>query len=93
MATVYILYSQSIDNYNIGSCLDIEERFIQHLDKVFGPAFTSRADNWEIFLKIDDMEYQQARKIEEHIKKMKSRVYINNLVKYPDIIERLKQKF
>ncbi len=71
----------------------MEERLSQHRDKVFGPGFTSRADDWEIFLEIDDLEYQQARKIEAHIKKMKSRVYINNLVKYPDIIKKLKQKF
>jgi putative endonuclease len=31
--------------------------------------------------------------IEKHIKRMKSRVYIENLKKYPDVINRLKEKY
>ena len=82
-----------MDTYYTGSCLDLEKRLIQHKNKEFNSSFTSKADDWKLFLKIDDLEYHQARKIEAHIKKMKSKGYIKNLVKYPDIIKRLKQKF
>ena len=34
-----------------------------------------------------------ARKIEKHLKSMKSAVYTNNLRKYHVMIERLKQRF
>ena len=63
------------------------------MDKTFGTAFTKRANDWEIFLSIDYLEYKQARNIESHIKRMKSRKYIQNLLKYPDIIERLREKY
>ena len=82
-----------MDTYYTGSCLDLEKRLIQHKDKEFSSSFTSKADDWKLFLKIDELEYNQARKIEAHIKKMKSKEYIKNLVKYPDIVKRLKQKF
>ena len=93
MAAVYILYSQSIGSYYIGSCLDLQERLLLHKDKTYNTSYTSKADDWELFLKIDDLEYQQARKIEKHIKKMKSRKYIINLAQYPEIIKGLINKF
>ncbi len=82
-----------MDAYYIGSCLNLEKRLIQHKNKEFSSSFTSKADDWTVYLKIDDLKYSQARKIEEHIKKMKSREYIKNLIKYPDIVDRLKQKY
>jgi len=44
-------------------------------------------DTYNFF--IDNLEYLQARKIEAHIKRMKSRKFIENLKKYPEIQERL----
>ena len=35
MATVYILYSDSIDQYYTGSCLEFTERLEMHWDKGF----------------------------------------------------------
>ncbi len=63
------------------------------MDKRFSFAFTTRADDWELYLSIDNLESQQARNIESHIKRMKIRKYIQNLLKYPDIIIRLKEKY
>jgi len=57
MASVYILFSKSIDTYYIGSCEDLEKRLIQHWDKTFGFSFTAKAEDWEIFLKIENLEY------------------------------------
>jgi putative endonuclease len=39
------------------------------------------------------MTIEQAHKIENHIKKMKSKKYIENLKKYPEISLRLLQKY
>jgi len=44
-------------------------------------------DTYNFF--IDNLEYLQARKIEAHIKRMKSRKFIENLKKYPEIQKRL----
>jgi putative endonuclease len=88
MACVYILYSAEIDEYYIGSCLDFESRVIDHLQNKRN-SFTSRANDWMAYYKIEDLEYEQSRLIEKHIKKMKSRVYVQNLKKYPEICIKL----
>ena len=93
MASVYVLYSQSIDGYYVGSCLDFPDRFQQHLDKKHGNAHTIRASDWKLFFLIENLEYAQARKIEKHIKLMKSRKYIVDLKKYPVMVTLLIEKY
>ncbi len=93
MATVYILYSDSIHKFYIGSCLDLTVRLQQHLDGSFDHAFTKRATDWVVFLTICDLHYQQARAIEQHIKSMKSSQYIRNLKAYPELRQKLIKRF
>lgn len=89
MASVYILFSKKLDRFYTGSCLDLSERLDEHLRGIYADSFTSKAIDWELFLWIDNLTYQQARLIELHIKKMKSKVYIKNLKKYEEIKTRL----
>ena len=93
MASVYILYSTKLDRFYIGSCKDLSYRLGQHLNKEFKDSFTASAEDWELHFSVDGLEYQQARRIESHLKKMKSKAYIQNLKKYPEIMERLKVKY
>lgn len=48
------------------------------------------AGDWELYFSVDDLAYQQVRSIESHKKKIRSKIYIQNLKKYPEIIEKLK---
>ena len=89
MAAVYILYSQSLDKYYIGSCIEVTERLDQHLSKIFPGAFTMKANDWVIFFTLINLSYKQARSIESHIKNMKSKKYIQNLKRYPEISQNL----
>jgi len=93
MATVYILYSTSIDRFYIGSCLQLNQRLAEHNSNNSKHAFTNRASDWEIYWQVDDLDYQQARNIEAHIKRMKSRQYLKNLSIYPAIIQKLLLKY
>ena len=77
----------------MGSCLDFQFRFEDHLHKVYPRSFTSNSNDWQLFLLLENLSYAQARSIEKHIKKMKSKVYIQNLVKYSDIIVKLKERY
>ncbi len=92
MAFVYVLYSPSSDTFYTGSCLDIEQRIMQHKNKEISGAFTARHDDWELYHLISNLGYQQARLIESHIKRMKSKAYIRNLANYPEITLRLVKK-
>ncbi|HYC84723.1 MAG TPA: GIY-YIG nuclease family protein [Chryseosolibacter sp.] len=93
MFQVYILYSPSLDRYYIGQTENIDVRINWHKRKVFLRCFTARASDWHIFLTVDCISRKQAVNIEAHIKNMKSRKYIQNLVKYPEIIEKLKLRY
>ena len=83
-------YSRQLDRFYVGSCKDIKFRVEQHLNKVYPGSFTSKAEDWDLFLVIEELSYSQARKIEKHIKRMKSRVYIENLRRHPEMITKLK---
>ena len=93
MATVYILYSNQLHKFYIGSCENLDDRLIQHRAKSFKNSFTSLAEDWEVFYQISDLNYDQARKIERHIKKMKSKNYIENIKRFPEIMEKLIAKY
>ena len=89
VAAVYILYSNRINRFYIGSCLNLEERLDQHKNRVFPNSFTTIADDWELFLSFENLEYNHARAIELRIKKMKSTKYIWNLKLYEELRNKL----
>jgi len=77
----------------VGSCLDFDSRLSEHLSKKYAKSYTAKTIDWYPIIKIDQLKLSQARKIELHIKKMKSRLYFKNLIKYPEMIEKLKMKY
>jgi putative endonuclease len=86
----YIIYSSSIDRYYVGYTSDIKERIELHNSGHFGgKSYTHKATDWELFLLIPCKSIRQAVNIELKIKKMKSRIYIENLKEYPEIVEKI----
>ena len=85
----YILYSKNLDRYYIGETENLNQRLIQHNSGFFKGCYTSKSSDWEVFHLIICETRQQVRYIENHLKKMKSRKYIENLPKYPEISEKL----
>lgn len=90
---VYILCSKSGHTYYIGETEDLNRRLDEHNNHFFRGAQTTRARDWEIYLTIPCFDRIQARNIEKHIKKMKSRVYMENLKKFPEMIDKLKNNY
>ncbi|GAB3420835.1 hypothetical protein GCM10027516_17770 [Niabella aquatica] len=94
MSACYILYSKKLNKYYVGATsTDATERLNKHFSGYYAGKFTSIADDWELFLEIHCLQVTQAFKIETHIKRMKSRKYIENLKRYPDIINMLLEKY
>ena len=93
MATFYILYSAEIDSYYVGSCEDMASRLENHLMGKYEKSFTRRAHDWEVYLECKKLGYKQARQIEAHVKRMKSRKYIANLKQYPEVLQKLIAKY
>ena len=93
MASVYILYSKSLNQFHIGSTKNLQQRLTYHLQKEFKGSYTVKANDWELFFEISDLSLTTAIKIEAHIKRMKSRKYLTDLKEYPEMKERLIQKY
>lgn len=92
MNIVYILHSNKLNRFYIGFTSDFNTRIEFHRNAQ-SHKFTSNADDWELFLKITCDSKTQGLQIEKHIKNMKSKTYIENLIQYPDIILKLKDKY
>ena len=67
----------------------VENRILKHNSSSYESSFTTTTDDWELYFSVTCVTVSQARKIELHIKKAKSRTYITNLKKYPEMIEKL----
>jgi putative endonuclease len=86
----YIIYSKSLDRYYVGYSTDINERIKLHNSDSFGnKSYTHCTSDWELFFLIQCRTIEQAVYIESKIKRMKSRVYIENLKRYPEIIDKI----
>ena len=88
----YIIHSSKLNKFYIGACQkSLSERLMKHNEHTYGNnRFTAAADDWDLFLRINTKDYSQAIRIERKIKSMKSSVYIQNLKKYPEMVEKLK---
>ena len=88
MDLVYILHSATLNRFYIGYTCNFDLRLEFHLNSNETRKFTSKAKDWEIYFKIECETKTQALAIEKHIKEMKSKIYIENLLRYPEITER-----
>ncbi len=79
MAWVYILYSKKIDKYYVGACTDLDRRFYEH--NLGRSKFTSTGIPWELVYTEEWEDLVLAKQRELNIKKMKSRIYIQELIR------------
>ena len=80
MASLYILFSKSLDKYYVGSTsLELNQRLRRHLSDHKG--FTAKAKDWVIVYSETFEDVSEARKRELQIKKWKSRTLIEKLIK------------
>jgi len=92
---VYILHSSSLNQYYIGSTIiPVGERIERHLVEYYGDKkFTAKAKDWISFFSIECKSKEQAVQVENHIKRMKSKKYIENLSKYPEMVHKLLERY
>ncbi|WP_366185599.1 GIY-YIG nuclease family protein [Flavobacterium ovatum] len=92
MNIVYMLFSEKLGKFYIGFTENLNERLLFH-QNAENRKFTHNANDWTVFLTIECISKSQGLEIEKHIKSMKSQVYIRNLKLYPEMIEKLQQKY
>jgi putative endonuclease len=79
MPCVYILYSEKLNKYYIGACSDIDRRMYEH--NIGHSKFTSTGTPWKLVYKEEFETLTEAKKRENKIKSMKSRKYIEDLIR------------
>lgn len=90
MPYCYILYSPSKKTYYTGfTQTDLLERISKHNSGFYDKTYSSFSNDWTLYLSIECAEVNQTIKIEKHIKRMKSKVYVENLKKYPEMVKKL----
>ena len=93
MHYVYILFSEKAGRYYTGETYDVAERLERHNTGYYDEKWTESGKPWRLVLAIECTDKKQALCIERHIKAMKSKKYIENLVQYPEMVEKLKARF
>ena len=90
-ACCYILYSKQTGKYYTGACHDdLAERIKKHNLHEYGKhRYTPIASDWELYLELPAKDYPHAIRLERLIKSMKSSKYIENLKKYPELVQKI----
>ncbi len=78
--------------YYVGYSSDLDVRLVFH-ENSESRKFTHNAKDWQLYYKIDCTSKTQGKAIEAHIKRMKSKTYIENLLKHPEITAKLLEKY
>ena len=79
---VYILRSLSTDRYYVGSTDDVPRRLAQHSPRIVNPSRWTRSGGpWVLVFSEEFANLGDARRAERFIKRMKSRKFIEQLLR------------
>ena len=87
MHFVYIIYSKEANKYYVGETDNIELRLSKHNNHLYPDSFTKIAEDWKVVLLFNCVSRAQAIRLEQFIKKMKSKVFIQKVITNPSILE------
>jgi putative endonuclease len=93
MYFVYVIESLKDGGFYIGKTSDLTARLRWHNSKELNKGVTRSKMPWRYFYTLEVGNPGTSGKIENHIKRMKSREYVLNLAKYPEIGKKLIEKY
>ena len=93
MFCAYIIFSEKLNRFYIGTTDNFADRFKEHNSATYSDSYTAKGIPWSEFIVIKNLVSKQAYSIEKHIKNMKSKKYIFNLKRFPNIVEALIIKY
>ncbi len=87
MYFVYILYSEKLSRYYVGTTNDVEKRLIEHNTALYANSFTIKGIPWELKWNTEPLSSDVAYRLERFIKSMKSRKFIEKLIVQPHMVD------
>jgi putative endonuclease len=92
MYFIYILYSQKLDRYYVGTTDDVDKRLVEHNSGLYNNSFTSKGIPWDLRLCFECCSSTAAYELERFLKRMKSRVFLEKVIVDPDILSDIQNK-
>jgi putative endonuclease len=93
MPFVYIIRSIKDDSFYIGKIFDLEQRLLYHNTVELNEGTSKWGIPWEYFLTLEVKSYLLAGKLEKHLKEAHSAEYFMDMVKYPEIGQKLIEEY
>ncbi|WP_422354071.1 GIY-YIG nuclease family protein [Roseivirga pacifica] len=93
MHAVYIIFSPSQNRFYVGESVNAEARLDQNNLGYYENSFTKVTDDWVLKLVLKCNDKTHAKRIESHIKSMKSKRYIENLLAYDEMRQKLLNRY
>ena len=90
---VYILHSEKLDKFYVGTTTDVEKRIHEHNTAFYKDSFSVRGIPWTLFQSIVCESSSQAYAIERFIKKMKSSTFIRKLKDDQEVVNSILEKY
>ncbi len=92
MHFLYIIYSKQSHRFYIGETQNVEKRVLMHNQHVFKKAYTTSAEDWQLKLSFECESKEEASYLERFIKRMKSRVFIEKIIRDPTVLKEILNK-
>ena len=86
MHYLYVLYSKISDKYYVGETHNVQERIFKHNQHTYSNSFSKIADDWKLVLYFECADRTAALYVENFIKRMKSKKFIEKIILNPDIL-------
>jgi putative endonuclease len=80
MFFVYIIFSDKLNRFYIGTTDDVERRLVEHNSGLYANSFTVKGIPWRLSLSYCCESSELAYKLERFIKRMKSKKFIERLI-------------
>jgi putative endonuclease len=93
MIACYILFSKNLSKFYTGMTQESIQSRLENIILVFIKILivpSQMIANYSFLSNV--FQFHNPTLIDKHVKKMKSKIYIENLLNYPEMIEKLKQK-
>jgi putative endonuclease len=85
----YIIYSERINRYYVGETHNMDIRLGMHQTKYYPKSFTSKSNDWQLKILFEVLTREEALFLESFIKRMKSRNFIEKIIKNPEMLEEI----
>ena len=89
MDYLYIIYNKTTNKFYTGETHNINERLQKHNNHDYDNSFTKIATDWKLVLQFNCNDRKSALFLEQFIKKMKSRKFIEKIIIDPEILQQI----